>query len=155
MLHFAYGSNMSRVLMRKNAPDAEPAGVAALPDYRFVITVDGYASVEPMRGQRVHGVLWRLTPGDRATLDAWESVASGLYRVETLPVHHADRDVAALVYIAERGAVGQPKAGYMQTVLAAASAWNLPSAYIAGLRQWLPAHSPRIGTAEPGDVEWT
>ena len=34
----------------------------------------------------VHGVLWRLTPRDRVTLDAWESVAAGEYGVEILPV---------------------------------------------------------------------
>ena len=38
MLHFAYGSNMSRAVMRRHAPDAEPIGVAALADHRFLIT---------------------------------------------------------------------------------------------------------------------
>jgi hypothetical protein len=47
MLHFAYGSNMHRAVMRKHAPAAEPLGVARLAGYRFVITADGYASVEP------------------------------------------------------------------------------------------------------------
>ncbi len=50
MLHFAYGSNMHRAVMRKHAPAAEPVGVATLTHYRFVITADGYASVEPAQG---------------------------------------------------------------------------------------------------------
>ena len=37
MLHFAYGSNMSRDVMRKHAPLAQPIGVATLADYRFLI----------------------------------------------------------------------------------------------------------------------
>ena len=36
MLHFAYGSNMHRAVMRRHAPNAEALGVASLADYRFV-----------------------------------------------------------------------------------------------------------------------
>ena len=77
-LHFAYGANMSRAVMQKYAPGARALGVAALADHRFVITADGYASVEPARAQTVHGVLWRITPRDRVMLDAWENVGGGL-----------------------------------------------------------------------------
>ena len=56
MLHFAYGANMSRAVMRKHAPGAQPIGVAVLANYRFVITADGYASVEPMRAAVLHSV---------------------------------------------------------------------------------------------------
>ena len=90
-LHFAYGANMSRAVMRKYAPGARALGVAELADHRFVITADGYASVEPARAQTVHGVLWRITPRDRVLLDAWENVGGGLYRAETLPVRGAAR----------------------------------------------------------------
>ncbi len=72
--------------MQKYAPGARALGVAELADHRFVITADGYASVEPLRAQTVHGVLWRITPRDRVLLDAWENVGGGLYRAETLPV---------------------------------------------------------------------
>jgi len=61
MLHFAYGSNMYRALMRKHAPAAAPIGVAKLPNHRFVITTDGYASVEPARGQTVQ---WHAVAAD-------------------------------------------------------------------------------------------
>ncbi|HEY2534370.1 MAG TPA: gamma-glutamylcyclotransferase [Xanthobacteraceae bacterium] len=137
MLHFAYGSNMSRAVMCKHAPAAEPVGVAGLADYRFVITADGFASVEPMRADIVLGVLWRLTPRDRVTLDAWENVAGGLYRAETLLVYRAGRRWPALVYVARPRPAGRPKAGYMEIVLAAAQDWKLPQAYIDSLRRWL------------------
>ena len=137
MLHFAYGSNMSRAIMRAHAPRAVPLGAATLANYRFVITADGYASVEPRRVAAVHGVLWRLTPRDRATLDAWENIAAGLYRVETLPVQHAGCRRMALVYIARPCGAGRPRAGYMEIVIAAAREWELPNSYIASLRHWL------------------
>ena len=69
ILHFAYGSNMHRAVMRRHAPSAEPLGIAMLSDHRFVITGDGYASVGRTTARTVHGVLWRLTPRDRVTLD--------------------------------------------------------------------------------------
>ena len=110
-LHFAYGANMSRAVMRKYAPGARALGVAELADHRFVITADGYASVEPSRALTVHGVLWRITPRDRVLLDAWENVGGGLYRAETLPVRGAGGRMAALVYFARLGAEGRPKPG--------------------------------------------
>jgi len=84
--HFAYGSNMSRAVMRKHAPGAKALGVAVLGNHRFLVTTDGYASVEGKRGAKVYGVLWRLTPRDYVTLAAWENIAAGLYRTAMLPV---------------------------------------------------------------------
>lgn len=139
MLHFAYGANMSRAVMRRHAATAQPIGVALLADYRFVITADGYASVEPARVQSVYGVLWRLTSRDRVTLDAWENIAGRLYSAMTLPVHHAGRRRPALVYIARPSREGRARSGYIELVVAAAREWNLPQAHIVSLQQWLPA----------------
>jgi hypothetical protein len=151
MLHFAYGSNMYRALMRKHAAAASPIGVAALPNHRFVITADGYASVEPARGRTVHGVLWRLTPRDRVTLDAWENIAGGLYRAETMPVHCNGRRHRALIYIARPRPRGKPKAGYMEIVVRAARVLELPVDYIAALETWLPARPLGAGHRKLGD----
>ena len=155
MLHFAYGSNMHRAVMRKHAPAAVPIGMARLMNYRFVITADGYASVEPACTQCVYGVLWRLTPRDRVTLDGWENIASGLYRAENLPVLEAGRRRQALVYVARRRPVGSPKAGYMEIVVAAARALELPADYIASLQQWLPKRPFGAGHRKLGDFAWT
>ena len=99
-LHFSYGSNMNRAMMRVHAPGAQALGVARLDAHRFIVTSDGYASVVPAPGQVVHGVLWRLTPRDRVTLDAWENVAATLYRCETVLVQVQGRRMPALVYFA-------------------------------------------------------
>jgi AIG2 family protein len=152
MLHFAYGSNMHRAVMRRHAPCAEPIGVARLAHHRFIITADGYASVEPARGQVVHGVMWRLTPRDRVTLDAWENIAGGLYRAATRPVVQAQRRRMALIYIARRRPAGRPKPGYMEIVVKAARAWKMPPAYIASLQEWVPTRPLGAGHRKLGDL---
>lgn len=146
---------MSRAVIRKHAPGAEPIGAAVLANYRFIITADGYASVEPMRAAAVHGVLWRLTPRDRAGLDAWESVASGSYRAATLAVHRARRRQMALVYLARPCGIGRAKSGYVELVVAAALAWELPPDYVASLQQWLPVNPIGSGVRKLGEFEWT
>lgn len=154
ILHFAYGSNMSRAVMRKHAPLAQPLGAARLAGYRFFISADGYASIAPMRGRAVYGVLWRLTPRDRVRLDAWENVAGGLYHAETLPVERAGRRYLALVYVARAAGSrrsGKARAGYMEIVIAAAREWRLPDGHIASLRRFLPA----AGAQKLGAFGWT
>ncbi len=155
ILHFAYGSNMHPAVMRRHAPTAEPLGAATLAGHRFVITGDGYASVERATARTVHGVLWRLTPRDRVTLDGWENVAGGLYRAATMPVRHGGRLHRALVYLARPSGEGRPKAGYMELVLAAARDWNFPPAYVADLDRWLPSGPVGSGTRKLEDIVWT
>ena len=155
ILHFAYGSNMSRIVMRKHAPDAQPIGVAALANYRFLITAEGYASIEPKRANTVYGVLWRLTPRDRTTLDAWENIAAGLYGAKILPVQQAGRRRMALTYVARPRQTGLAKAGYMELVIAAALEWQLPRAYTQSLRRWLPKRRGSAGPRKLEEFGWT
>lgn len=137
-LHFAYGSNMSRALMRRRCPTARELGRARLPGWRFVVTRDGYASIEPAPGAVVEGVLWRLGPRDLAALNAYESIDSGLYRRVRLPVVFAGRRVPALVYRARERRRGRPKPGYQESIIAAARDWNLPRDYVRALERWAP-----------------
>jgi AIG2-like family len=143
ILHFAYGSNMNRAVMRRHGPGAEPIGIAALPNYRFLITAHGHASVAPCRTSTVYGVLWRLTPRDCATLAAWENIAAGLYRAAILPVRRNGRR-RALVYVACSQKEGAPQVGYMDVVIAAALEWQLPLPYIAELREWSQRRPRRL-----------
>lgn len=151
MLHFAYGANMHRAVMRRHAPAAEPLGAASLPGRRFVITADGYASIVPAPGQVVHGVLWRIAPRDRVKLDAWENVAGGLYRAATIAVQSGKLRRPALVYIARPRPAGVPKPGYMEMVVAAARAWRMPERYIVALEEWLPKRPRAAGHRKIGD----
>lgn len=142
---------MSPKLMRRHGPGARALGPARLSGYRFLITGDGYASVEPAVGQEVHGVAWRLTARDRVTLDAWENVAAGLYRAEMLPVTVGGRRAPALVYIARLSGEGRPKPGYMELVVAAAREWGLPSGYVLSLQPWLPQRLSGAGHRKLGE----
>jgi len=154
MLHFAYGANMHRAIMRRHAPAAVAIGAAALADHRFIVGADGYASVVPQRGCAVHGVLWRITPRDRVGLDAWENISAALYRAETLPVRCGNRLRPALVYIARGSRSGAAKAGYMELVIAAARGWALPPDYISSLQRFLPRRPASAGPRKLGDLSW-
>lgn len=138
MLHFAYGSNMSREPMRQRCPDAVNVGTAILRRHRFVIMANGYASVVAAPSQDVHGVIWRITPRDLAALDAYENVAGGLYRRAMLPVVQNGRSVSALVYLGAELREGAPRRGYMELVVQAARENGLPEPYVATLERLAP-----------------
>jgi gamma-glutamylcyclotransferase (GGCT)/AIG2-like uncharacterized protein YtfP len=133
VLHFAYGSNMDVGTMRRRCPGARLEGRAVLPGYRFMIMRDGYATVVPASGGRVHGVLWRLTPRDLAALNAYEGLDRGLYRAVPLPVVAERQRRAALVFVATSRVRGRPRSGYMELVMAAARDAALPPDYVRSL----------------------
>jgi hypothetical protein len=138
-LHFAYGSNMSREPMRRRCPGAQALGPCRLDNWRFVITVDRYASVVPMPGVAVHGVLWRLTPRDLAALHAYERLDTGLYRGRTLAVRQGAQLRRARVYVGRSTALGRPLPGYQEDIVAAARDWAFPPDYVTELAGWLPS----------------
>jgi cation transport regulator ChaC len=151
-LHFAYGSNMSRPLMRARCPGASALGTASLAGWRFVINPDGFASIALHPGGRVHGVLWRLSPRDLAALNAYEALDSSLYLARTLPVRRHEQAVAALVYIACRRGEGRPRPGYMNIILDAARDWELPERYIRSLWRWSPSGWRGARLKDTGEV---
>jgi hypothetical protein len=138
-LHFAYGSNMARAPMGRRCPTARPLGPAVLDGWRFIITVDGYASVLRAPGRVVHGVLWDLAPRDLAALNAYESLDSGLYRRVLLNVRRGSGPERALVYVGRARRAGRPVPAYLEGVIAAARDWRLPACYIAELARWAPS----------------
>lgn len=151
-MYFAYGSNMSRALMRRHCPGGQEAGTAALAGYRFIINIDGYASIVPHPGGTVHGVLWRLRPRDLAALNAYESLDSGLYFKTTLPVRSGRRRVAAMIYIARARAEGRPKPGYLDAVIDAACEWELPDSYVRSIARWSPTRWRGRRAIESGEL---
>lgn len=151
-LYFAYGSNMSHALMRPRCPTAREVGVAELSGYRFVITADGYASIARAAGASVHGLVWRLMPRDVAALNAYESLASGLYHTDTLPVRLGARRVPALVYIGRSRVPGLPRPGYLELVLDAAEKLALPAAYRKSIARLMPSGLRASRAPDTGEV---
>ena len=152
MLHFAYGSNMSRLLMGRRCPTAVALGTARLAGWRFIIMGGGYASVAPSPGDEVHGVLWRLAPRDLAALNAYESLDTGLYRRRMLAVTYDGGRVPALTYLARDRSEGRPKPGYQDIVVKAAREWKLPEAYVRALERWAPSGHSGARSAETGEL---
>lgn len=152
MLHFAYGSNMHRALMRVRCPQAEPVGVAELRGFRFAISRDGYASLLPTSGAVAFGVLWRLMPRDLAALDIYESITSGLYRRRLLGVQMQSRRKPALVYISRSAGEGRPRPGYFDVVVSAARAWRLPPDYIRTIERCARCAWRGARAAEAGEI---
>jgi gamma-glutamylcyclotransferase (GGCT)/AIG2-like uncharacterized protein YtfP len=135
-LYFSFGSNMDRAHMARLCRGAEALGTARLDHHQFFIAHAGYASIAHKRGAAVHGVLWKVTAAHIAKLDAYESVAASLYRETLIPVHHGERLLRALAYVASDPRPGRPKPGYQEGVIAAARAWQLPKAMCAS---WKPS----------------
>jgi gamma-glutamylcyclotransferase (GGCT)/AIG2-like uncharacterized protein YtfP len=151
-LHFAYGSNMSRALMQARCPRAEAIGTATLSGWRFVINPEGFGSIAPHPGERVYGVLWRLSARDLAAINAYESVDSGLYVRRHLSVRCGAMQATALVYIARRRGEGLPRPGYIPLVVEAAREWQLPEAYIHALARWAPSRWAGARAKDTGEV---
>jgi hypothetical protein len=154
-LYFAYGSNMDRDAMAARCPQAQAIGPGALPGWRFFIGSEGWGSVDPSPGGMVHGVLWRLTPRDRAALHTYELLHKGLYDVRTLPVLLGARRVPAMTYVLRRRIPGEPKPGYIELIVRAARDWNLPERYVAQVARrarsgWTGQRTAKTGGARAG-----
>ena len=149
-LYFAYGSNMQRAAMARRCPGARAAGPATLEGYKFFVGVDGWGSVKRARGERVYGVLWKLTPRDIAALHAYELLHQGLYDVRHLPVRAGNKRVRAMIYLLRRRAPGRPRPGYVEMIAAAARGWRLPERYIRSVERWSISRftGPRVIDAE-------
>jgi hypothetical protein len=135
-LYFAYGSNMQCAAMQRRCPGALAIGPASLAGYRFFVGIDGWGSVRPSSGGKVHGVLWRLTPRDIAALHAYELLHKGLYEVRRLRVRLGAQLVPSMIYLLRRRSPGRPKPGYVEMIAAAARGWKLPESYIRSVERW-------------------
>lgn len=131
--YIAYGSNMCRAQMAQRCPGATLLGVASLPGKRFLINREGFATLVPAPAAQAYGLVWTLNEADERSLDLYEGVAESAYRKETMMLAaHGE----ALIYIAADATPGEPRAAYLDIILAAARAASLPLAYQAELAGW-------------------
>lgn len=123
--------------MAQRCPVSRLIGRGHLPEYRFIVMREGYASVVGCPGRLVHGVLWELALDDIPALDRYEGVSGGLYTKAYLPVRTGEGVRRALIYLGRSTAPGRPRPGYLEAVLAAATAAQLPAPYIREIGGWL------------------
>ena len=92
-LYFAYGSNINLEQMACRCPAAEVVGSAVLDGYELLFRGNrsgyGVATVEPLSGSQVSGLLWKLTPECERSLDIYEGYPR-LYEKEDITVRTAD-----------------------------------------------------------------
>ncbi len=145
-IYFAYGSNLCVNQMARRCPDATDPRPATLADHDWLINERGVATVEPLPGAVVHGVLWQVSGHDLNALDSAEGVPVR-YRRDRLVVHTADGPRDAWVYIDPRVEAGAPRPGYLERVIGGARQHRLPQRWIDFLHRWDPAHWPSVERA--------
>jgi phage replication-related protein YjqB (UPF0714/DUF867 family) len=148
--YFAYGSNLCVRQMAQRCPGAVDPRPAKLADHDWLINERGVATVEPFDGSEVHGVLWRLTDHDLATLDSAEGVPVR-YRRDRMTVHTDDGPADAWVYIDHRVEPGPPRPGYLERIIDGAEHHGLPHRWVEFLRRWDPAHWPNRSGSSNGE----
>lgn len=136
-LYFAYGANMDAGAMALRCPGSVLIGQGRLNRHRFIVMREGYASVVRDSSATVWGVLWDLRLADMPALDRYEGVAGGLYVKAYQPVVTKGGIKRALIYLGGSATVGIPRPGYLEAVLAAAEAAQLPPVYRQEVRGWL------------------
>ena len=140
ILYFAYGSNMDPLQMEQRCPGAVVVGPARLDDHRLTFVWDspgwggGVATVEPVTGDHVWGVLWELTDDHVRTLDEYEGIAKGVYTRESADVESTGEMVNALIYIATDTRYKKPSARYVGALIRGAKAFAVPDPYVEQLR---------------------
>lgn len=118
-LYFAYGSNLDVAQMRERCPDSRPMHPATLPDYRLVFSGisrrwgnAGSASVMAQPGAEVAGLVYRMPPGDIATLDGYESVPTVYTRQEVRARTPEGESLAVFTYQRLDHTLNPPHMGY-------------------------------------------
>ncbi|OBK27691.1 replication protein [Mycobacterium asiaticum] len=145
--YFAYGSNLCVEQMAKRCPDAGDPRPALLCDHDWLINERGVATVEPVAGTEVHGVLWQLSDHDLTVLDSAEGVPVR-YRRDRLTVYTDTGPAPAWVYIDPRVVPGPPRPGYLTRIINGAVHHGLPQRWIDFLHRWDPTHWPRPVVAD-------
>ena len=131
--YFSYGSNMNPTQMAERCPTAIALGVVTLQGWDIAINERGVATILPVDNSdplfAMEGVLWSVTDGCLETLDDYESVRTGLYRREQVRIVIAEQEVEAIAYVASSTGHGEPRPGYLETILEGADHFKISPAY--------------------------
>ena len=138
--YFAYGSNLWLEQMRERCPDAVKVGVGELLGYRWIIYSRGYANIVRSPGDRVLGVVYRLSARDEESMYRSEGVAASAYAKEYHEILLQDEMLRCLVYIDSDTLEGSPKLEYIDRINHGFRDAGLPDDYITRyIRPYVPA----------------
>ena len=138
IITFAYGSNMPKARIRARCPSAVAMGVAELRGYELrwhKISNDGSGKADIVQsnseGASVFGVLYQISPDDKAALDSAEGLGHGYQEVQVVVLHK----VAATTVTAYKATKTNPKlkpyTWYKALAAFGAREHELPEPYIA------------------------
>jgi len=144
-LFFVYGSNMNPGQIASRCFKPEVLAVARLEDYALSFHGEsrrwdgGESTVINKPGEYVWGVVYKLTLSDSERLDSWQDVrldGTGTYFHYPTQVSDAEGNrYPVLVYKRfQAGEPSSPSQELMATIIAGASARELPAAYLEKLR---------------------
>lgn len=105
VLYFAYGSNLDVAQMRFRCPSAREVAPAVL--HGYAIAFGGWsnrwggavASLKPVVGSRVEGVLYKISAVELLKLDRFEGCPLAYKRLRRQVIDEADKRRAAHVYL--------------------------------------------------------
>ena len=124
--YFAFGSNLSEDQMRQRCPSAVLLGRASLRGHRLVFAGFSWrwggsvASIVASPGERVPGLLYRVSPDDLLRLDRFEGAPFVYARHQRRVLDGARTERRAHVYELAVGArCGEPSLDYVLTILRA------------------------------------
>lgn len=138
-LYFAYGSNMDRVQLERRVGEVDYVGIGQLDDHKLVFNrkgsyrPGGVASVMPALGQRVFGVIWRLTPEALRKLDIIED-PKAYVRDRKEVVTAQGTSIMCYVYLSIPEGETEPDVEYLAILIAAAEKAGLPQDYVRILK---------------------
>lgn len=123
--------------MAERCPGGQAIGPATLHNWRFLINIRTYATIEAKLQSATQGVLCTLTKKHIANLDEYEAVEEEMYYKKKLKVFREGKPIEALVYIDPVCEKGLPDTIYMKNILNGAKFFNLPKDYISQLEnEW-------------------
>lgn len=117
-VYFAYGANISKSAMSYRCPTAKPLESFNLKGWELELF--NHATVKPVPGKSVPGVLWEITPEDEQALDAFEG----------FPYYYTKHTVTQsgktfFFYVMNEGREGYPSRGYVSGIADGYQQWGI------------------------------
>jgi gamma-glutamylcyclotransferase len=121
--YFAYGANINRIDMKFRCPDARPVSSFILRDWQLEFR--SHATIVPVTGAAVPGVLWEITDACENSLDSFEG----------FPYYYIKRTWTQdghwfFFYEMVSNVEGNPSPGYIDNILEGYQHWGLPQSAV-------------------------